>query len=58
MRRTIGIILALCLTALGALVMIYLLAFSEGGDEDWIVVTSSFMLLLGIGWKFANLPDA
>jgi hypothetical protein len=57
MSRIISLIVAICLTAGGALAMIYLLTFPEGA-KNWMVVTSAFVFLLGIGGIFFNLIDA
>ena len=57
MRRTINLIVALCLTVGGATAMAYLLLFAAGW-RGWMVMAAGLLFTVGILWLYEDYIDA
>jgi membrane protein YdbS with pleckstrin-like domain len=57
MRRIISFVLALCLTATGAVGLIYLLMFAHGW-RGWMFMGAGLMLVAGVVWFYSDFIDA
>src|SRR5262245_15445292 len=51
MRGTMGFVIALCLTFVGSLALIYLLLFADGW-RGWMVTGAGLVLAVGVVWLY------
>ena len=56
MRRTISLIIALCLTLFGAAGMAYLLFFAAGW-KGWMIMGAGLLFTAGALWLYDDFAD-